>query len=245
MPKFENPAHVPYAEIAGDIDRIFELFDYIDWLQLVGGEVFLYKDIGKVLEHAYRYKARFGKMIIMTNATVFPRGRGIAALKMYGQSCQVQISDYGALSSKKERLVQALEQNGISYVIKPYYEDDQHCGGWIDNTRLEPFAGDAEELERLTARCPQVVMQNMHAFRGKLYRCSNSCFLSEAGVIRPYENDIVCLYGKNHDIDEKRRILDEFYRSPRASCRICRWYECSSGNERRYPAAEQIGRKGK
>ncbi|MDR2507107.1 MAG: hypothetical protein LBD67_03795 [Candidatus Accumulibacter sp.] len=240
IPRFEKPAHTPYSEIVSDLDHIFELFDYIDWLQLVGGEVFMRRDIGEIIEYAFKYKAKFKKMVIMTNATVLPRGTGMAVLKQHGKDCLIQISDYGPLSSKKDYLLKSLEQNEISCVVKQYYGDNQYYGGWIDNTNREPFSGCDEELKSLTAQCPQVVMQNMHSFGGKLYPCCNSCFLSELGAVHSTKADFIDLNDTNISTEEKRAILSTFYLSPHASCRVCRWYDCNNANVRRHPAAEQI-----
>ena len=57
MPEFKKPYDVSYEEMTKDIASIFELFDYIEWLQFVGGEIFLVKYMADVYEYCYKYYA--------------------------------------------------------------------------------------------------------------------------------------------------------------------------------------------
>jgi hypothetical protein len=237
---FEHPADTPLDDIKNDIDHIFELFDYIEWLQLVSGEVFMHRDTDKILRHALLYKDKFDKLIIITNATIVPSQAELDALQLYGEACSIQISDYGKLSAKKAKLTEALEKNNIPFVVKCYHGDEQYFGGWIDNTRFEVFQGSDDELAQMTRACPQVIMQNMHCLNGKLHRCSNSCFLNALGKVTAPLSDYVDLNNDGNSLDDKRKILSSFYSRPRASCRVCGWYKINNENIERFPAAEQI-----
>ena len=63
---------IPYEEVCLDIDACFDLFDHVTWLQFVGGEVYIYRDFAKLLRYVQKYRDRFDRLVIETNATVAP-----------------------------------------------------------------------------------------------------------------------------------------------------------------------------
>lgn len=238
MPAFHNPPVATVAEMQNDIDSLFALFDKIEWLQFVGGEIFTYRHLDEVFEYCKKYAAQFDRLIIETNATVLPTDEEMESLLSYGGKLKVMISDYGELSRARDSLVAIFEQNGIEYSLKKYYGDlnSQHYGGWIDNTFRRDLLEPDIYVEKQSAQCAQVQLENMHVFRGKLHRCSNSLFLSELGVCVPNQGDYVDLHDSTTP-EEKRRIIQDFYRYPRKSCHYCTW---KSGNQaERHSAAEQ------
>ena len=238
MFRFEKPQDVPVENMLRDIDHIFELFDYIEWLQFVGGEIFMHKDMAAVYEYALKYKSQFGKLILMTNATIVPREEEIAVLKKYGKHCEIMISDYGKYSYKCDEMIKVCEEQNIPYVIKSYHGNSQYFDGWIDNTGFIEFSGSEDELKQQRAGCAQVKMKNMHCLNGKLHRCSNSCFMTELGKSKPESRDFVDLNDGSVSLEEKREIIRNFYEDPVASCRVCSWWNVDHAE--RFPAAEQI-----
>ena len=242
MPAFQNPPKATVEEMKSDIDRLFQLFDKIEWLQFVGGEIFTHRQLDEVFEYCKQYSDQFDRLIVETNATIIPTEKEMGSLLSFGDRLKVMISDYGELSKERDTLVAILEQHGIEYVLKKYYGDleNQHFGGWIDNTPCRDLLEPDDYVTRQAAQCAQVRLENMHVFRGKLHRCSNSLFLSELGVCVPNHGDFVNL-NDGGSLEEKRAVIDKFYLYPRKSCHYCTW---KSGNSaERYSAAEQ--KKGK
>ncbi len=242
MPEFKNPYDVSYEDITRDISDIFELFDYIEWLQFVGGEIFLVKYMAEVYEYCLQYKDRFSKLIIETNATIPPREKEIEILRKYGENCEVMISDYGPLSKNIDKYINEFNRNGIKYRLKKYYGDidTQHFGGWIDNTELKDLGETEEEVANLAKDCAQVRIENMHCFKGKLHRCSNSLFMTELGILTPNPYDYLDMRDETMALQEKREIINNFYTVPRKSCHYCTWKNRSNSADKRYSAAEQM-----
>jgi len=240
MPIFKNPPSASYEDMISDIDVLFKLFDNIEWLQFVGGEVFIHKDMANVYNYCQKYKSQFSKLIIETNATVALREEEIDIFVKYGENIKIMISDYGVLSTKKEQYIETFEKNNIPYIIKKYFGDNQHFGGWIDNTALKDYGESDEEVERLVKECAQVRLENMHCFKGKLHRCCNSLFMTELGVIEPNDDDFVNLHDSTLSFEEKRRIIKTFYKHSGKSCRFCAWKNSSIAE--RFSAAKQIER---
>jgi hypothetical protein len=240
IPLFGQVEHVPIEEIVHDIDKMFVLVDYTEWLQFVGGEIFMRSDLWQVHEHCLSYKSRFGKLILVTNATVLPRPQDIEVMRKYGDDIQVQISDYGELSHKIKQLQKMLTDNAIPYVTKRYFGDAQHFGGWVDNTRFVDRGKTEAEVAEQHRNCGQVAMQNYHLYRGHIQGCARSLLASALGKITPAARDYVNLNDDTKSIAEKKDIIRHFNDSPRVSCRSCVSF---SETVERFPAAEQISRK--
>ncbi len=136
IPAFQNPPCATVEEMQADIDGLFTLFDHIEWLQFVGGEIFTHKHLEGVFAYCKKYSSQFDRLIIETNATVLPTDQELPTLLSFGEKLKVMISDYGELSKRRDQFVEILERNRIEYVLKKYHGDvaDQHFGGWIDNT---------------------------------------------------------------------------------------------------------------
>lgn len=238
MPAFTNPVDASVSEMKRDIDLLFELFDRIEWLQFVGGEIFLHHGMAEIYEYCQKYRNQFDKLILETNATLLPRESEIEALCKYGSDANVMISDYGPLSTKINEFTQLLEKNGIPYVLKKYHSEDQHCGGWIDNTGRRNYGESHEAVVRQYPKCPQMRIENMHSYRGKLYSCPNSLFMGELGVLVPNERDYVDLLDDTQALEKKREVVSKFYAEPPVACHYCMWKYADT--VKRYPAAEQL-----
>ena len=238
MPAFEHPPCATVEELEADIDALFALFGHIEWLQFVGGEIFTHKHLDEVFGYCGKYSAQFDRLIVETNATLLPTDRELESLLSYGGKLKVMISDYGGLSKAKDAFVRICEENGIEYVLKRYYgvPESQHFGGWIDNTPCRDLLEPDDYVTEQAARCAQVRLENMHVFRGKLHRCSNSLFLSELGVCVPNRGDYVDLHDGS-SLEEKRALIRRFYDYPRKSCHYCTWK--SGDSAERFGAAEQ------
>ncbi|MCL2218297.1 MAG: radical SAM protein [Chitinispirillia bacterium] len=237
MPDFKKPYDAPAEDMKRDIDSIFALFDKIEWLQFVGGEIFLHKDMARVYAHCRKYIGKFDRLILETNATLLPREDEIAVLREYGSACKMMISDYGELSARRDKVIEILQKAGIEIVIKKYYGEDQHFGGWIDNTGLRDYGEPNNVVVEKAASCAQVRLENMHCFQGKLHRCSNSLFMMELGLFEPYDRDYLDLCDNSLSVSEKRAIIGDFYKTPRKSCRFCTWKD--GADAKRFSAAGQ------
>lgn len=238
MPAFKNPVDATVEEMERDIDNLFVLFDRIEWLQFVGGEIFLHTGMAQVYDYCHRYEDKFSKLILETNATLPPRPKEIDALHSFGDRANVMISDYGAVSRGKKEFIRAFEENGIPYILKKYYGEDQHFGGWIDNTGRRDYGESDETVAKLYPNCPQMRIENMHCYRGKLHLCPNSLFLSELKLFEPNEKDFVDLNDGAKSLEEKQKIIRQFYKYPPKSCHYCMWKYAATMP--RYSAAEQL-----
>jgi len=230
---------IPFEDVCQDIDACFDLFDRVQWLQFVGGEIYIYRRFADLLRYAQKYRDRFERIVIETNATVAPSTDEQAAMLEYGKDIFVYISNYGVLSRKRDEFVAFMDQKGIDHSLKEYHGEEQYFGGWIDNTNPQDLKEPGDVLEVNAKNCPQSRIRNMHVYDGKLYRCSNSCFMMEMGLFPAKERDFVDLRDQSYSREEKREIISEFYDFARFSCRFCK--QKYMHILPRSPAAEQIG----
>ncbi|MDE6993220.1 MAG: hypothetical protein K2P41_02150 [Lachnospiraceae bacterium] len=228
---------IPFEDVCRDIDACFDLFDHVEWLQFVGGEVFVYRDFAKLLNYVQKYRDRFDRIIIETNATIFPSEEEQAAILSYGQDISIYISNYGDLSRARDQFVEFTEKHQIECNLKKYHGEEQYFNGWIDNTDPHDLKEPGDVLEVNARNCPQARLRNMHCYDGKLHRCSNSCFMLEMGLFPPKDRDFVDLRDDSVSREEKREIIRQFYDYARRSCRYCR--QKYMAVLPRYPAAEQ------
>ena len=229
---------IPFEDVCRDIDACFDLFDRVEWLQFVGGEVYIYEDFAKLLRYVQKYRDRFDKLIIETNATVAPSPTEQAAMLEYGKDLFVFISNYGELSYECDKFVAFMEANGIEHSLKKYHGEDQYFNGWIDNTNPYDLKEPGDVLEVNSKNCPQNKIKNMHVYDGKLHRCSNSCFMLEMGLFPPKERDFIDLRDNSIPRAEKREIIKDFYEYARHSCKYCK--QKYMAVLPRHPAAQQV-----
>ena len=229
---------IPFEDVCRDIDACFDLFERVEWLQFVGGEVYIYRDFAKLLDYAQKYRDRFDKLVIETNATVAPNDEEQAAMLGYGEDLYVYISNYGDLSYQRDEFVKFMDANGIEHSLKKYHGEDQYFDGWIDNRNPHDLKEPGDVLEVNAKNCPQNRLKNMHVYDGKLHRCSNSCFMLELGAFQPKERDFIDLRDETVSREEKREIIGEFYDYARQSCRYCK--QKYMAILPRYPAAMQV-----
>jgi hypothetical protein len=229
---------IPLEDVCRDIDACFDLFDRVEWLQFVGGEVYIYNDFARLLRYAQKYRERFDRLVIETNATVMPSDDEQAAMLEYGKDLYVYISNYGDLSYARDKFVAFMDEHGIEHSLKKYHGEDQYFNGWIDNTNPRDLKEPGDVLEVNSKNCPQNRLKNMHVYDGKLHRCSNSCFMQELGVFPPKERDFVDLRVESITREEKREIIGEFYDYARRSCKYCmqKYMDVLP----RHPAAQQM-----
>jgi hypothetical protein len=236
MPRFTSPRHEAPEDLIKDTDGYFTLIDYIKYFHYVGGEVFTRKDMAPVYEHCLRYADQFGTLRIITNGTLLPCPDDLTVLRQFGEKLEIQISDYGVLS-KTGQLTALLEDSRIPYTLKTYHGDQQHFGGWTDNTQFADLGLTASELKDHFQNCGNRLINCYHAYQGKMYGCPPMWCTHALGITEPNREDYIDLYDSKMTREEKRNIIAHFGRIPYSLCHACVTY---SEKSRRFPAAQQM-----
>ncbi len=101
-------------------DCFFDKVDVIKEFVLIGGEPFLYKELGEIITYiGERYREKIIDFTITTNGTILPKQEILELCGKY--NVVIRISNYSStlryLEGKYEKLTEKLKENGISYIL--------------------------------------------------------------------------------------------------------------------------------
>lgn len=233
-PYHQNPINFPKESIFRDIDKFFEIYDWIDHFDIEGGESLLHPDLFQIIDKAFNYKKHFKKLHILTNGTLLPSEQLIDSCK--SREVLFIIDNYGDLSCKKNELIEILTANNIEYRIDKYYGKDQYFDGWVDFGDMQNKNYSAEKKQDVFDNCRQAQVNAPYIKNGKIYLCS----IQAAGVehIPLINGEYINLLDDSVSIQERINIASNFGKKPLTTCNFCKGFDAESGE--RYPAAEQL-----
>ncbi len=139
-----------FESVKKSADSFFKNVDIVKEFVLIGGEPFLYKDLGKAIEYiGQNYREKMIMFSITTNGTITPDDTLIALIKKYDVT--VRISDYSYtlpnLKKNYEKLLGKLQE--IKTVLLDTSKDQ-----WFDYGFFEVDNGEDEErLKRIFKTC--------------------------------------------------------------------------------------------
>lgn len=199
MPYFKEPKDRPLEEVKEDLDVYFKYVSYVNFLNLLGGEPFLYPYLAEVLEYlGENYGKKIGHIEIFTNGTVLPRENELELMRKY--AITVGISDYTKNIPYGKRLgeiLSALEENKVS-VRREIYSEWLDFGFPENNYQITKD----ETMEEHFTNCGEV-------FRGlfdkKYYYCHLNTSAVRANIFPDNKNDYFDLSG-----DVKKMELLEY-----------------------------------
>lgn len=117
-------------DIKKDLMVLFENVQYIEQLQIQGGEPLLYSDLAELIDFLYENRDKVHEIVIATNGSLIPDDFLIESLKR--NSVCVRISNYGIAQESGSKLVEKLKQNNIRYYVYPFASGKSlwyECGG--------------------------------------------------------------------------------------------------------------------
>ena len=188
------------------MDSVDSLYEF----RVVGGEPFINKQIGKVINKLLQYET-IKEIVIYTNATIIPKGENFECLK--NDKIFVEITDYGSLSRRKDELIKLLKENNIRFTsIIPV---------WTDSGKLKfQNASEKELLDKFNNCC---MIDKTTILNGKLYRCPFSANAHNLKAIPENKDDIVDLGDENKSIDELKTEIAKLHESKKylEACKYC------------------------
>lgn len=242
-PYFENPPHYEYDVIEKTIDKMFEVVDYIEWIEFSGGEPLIHKDLDKMIHKIMEYGDRFDKLLIMTNGTILPKGSLADAFIKYHDRMLVMLSHYGDLSTHAEEFIEFCEKNDVGLDVKRYYGEEQHFGGWVDYGDFEKRERTTEELETIYHNCGATKMQGCFTTHGgQMHWCVPSARgMKLTGKIPDNKDEYIDLFDETMTIEMQReKILEMQSRKWISACEYCVGDLGTTDPDKRFKAAEQV-----
>ena len=125
MPHYTSPNHRDVEIIKSDIDKFFDITDYVSVFHLVGGEPFLHPRMKDVIEYVlHNHIEQIDKFIITTNGTILPNDSILQLLKT--NDVILSVSDYTDklehIQKKVEKVIETLKDWDINYYVRTEIE---------------------------------------------------------------------------------------------------------------------------
>jgi hypothetical protein len=201
MPSYRKPRDCDTALLLEAIDRIMSCAAFIYHMEVLGGEVFLNRDLAVIIATLSQYDNIF-QIDVITNGTMLPDKELLIALKR--DNICVVVNDYGAVSKKKDTLLALLGEIGVKNRLNKHW-------AWADLGKLSPRNRDAAQLTALFQRCNfRTCTELLH---GELHRCPRSSHGMNTGLMRRYDDDYVNVYDKTvgtAELKEQiRRLIED------------------------------------
>ena len=233
MPYYKNPSDLNKEDVKKQIDQYFAVVDYVECLNLLGGEPFLYDGLADVIEYiGDRYRAKLEHLQIFTNGMILPDTRLLDV--MYKYRVEVQISDYTIEVPYEQRLqqmAQILQERDIRYSVVG--SDRWGDFGFPENPNQITEHGLEEFFEKCKAPFRGL-------YKGRVYFCHLETSAIRAGLFQDNENDYFDLQQQDEKI--KLKFLEFDFGFSKLGgltfCSVCRG--CDPANKLTVPAAKQL-----
>lgn len=232
VPFYEKSVTYDLNRLKEDFDALFKYVDYVFCYTLLGGEPFLYKQIGEFVQYlAESYRDKIGTIKIITNGTLLPKQETLDALRKF--NVWVSVSDYTECVPYQKRLGelrQIFENNGVDYTIA---KQSKWLAFGFPNA---PVSVDKANCAAHMKSCSPI----FHGYNDKkIFYCHVAWSAEKIGKYVLQEKDFVDLeklpVSDRHVIAEHclGNIKDGYV----SFCRVCGG--CGKDNENVVPAGEQ------
>lgn len=239
-PYIENPIHTPLEMVRKEIEKFFEVWDFSERVELVGGEPLMHPQILEIAKEVFKYSDKFDNMRITTNATILPSDDLCEFISSCDKFVDFCVDDYGEYSKNLEQLTRKLEKYDIPYRIDVYHGEEQRFGGWVDFGDFTLINDDDIANVRWLA-CPNRTANCIRVNQGKCFLCSYAVSLYYVKKILPSDGSYLDLFDDTMTVQEKKELVSKFYSFTIEACRYCKGYDSES---ERFPGPpEQVIRK--
>lgn len=230
IPFRTNPRMDSFDLIIESYNKMKNVCDYIENIDLFGGEPLIHPEIDKITNYFVEEKS-CGKVTIITNGTIVPNDNLVQILK--SPKCMIRMSDYGGLSKKKEEIISLCKREKINYEVTNYQYWD----------KLPPFRHANETAEQLDSKFNACTTNMFYIKNGKLFQCVvlAGLYNLEEQVIPDYEKNYIDLQRENTELlinDIKKYIRQLHERRHLDACKYCPGSHCIHFEDKQ-PVAEQ------
>ena len=242
VPNILNPKHTDLLITYQEMEKFFQVFDYVDRIEFIGGEPLMHPHIAEIVQEATKYKEQFGYMRITTNATIVPNEKLLQVLRGSGCKYDFIVDNYGELSANFDNLIKVLDDNNITYRVDVYYgkRENQRFGGWIDFGDFKDQSYTEEQLNYNFEHCTAMKNNFCCTNNGKVFPCCYAMAGYLQGKLPLVKGEYIDLFDDGISLEEKRNIASSFGKKILKACGFCNSFD--TVNSVRYCAAEQVER---
>lgn len=194
---YQKPYHVEIKTIECSIDRLLKVVGHISTVGLLGGEPFLYPELGEVIDYLCD-KNQIDHIRIVTNGTVIPKNKALY-VKMAHHKVYVQINEYQCSSDSAKRLSEILQAANVQVHYVDRFKDK-----WRKyNASLCEY--NEEKLEEQFLRCHMMCRSILN---GKFFYCPRSAHGNDLNIFE--ENNYIDLLSMESEevlVDKLQRLI--------------------------------------
>ena len=217
MQYYKNPINSSFQSVKKSVDTVMSCIDYLSEFRVIGGEPFMNKEIGKIINLLKTYN-NLSKIIIYTNATIIPKGENLEALKDERVSLDItRYRTHGHSVNNHEKLITVLKNNNINYITHT-------ADKWTDSGRVKKYKRTEKALKNIFLNC--CVGDTLSILNGKLYRCPFSANAHNINAIPFNADDIVDLFDYEDLELVKSKLIKLYTRKDRSeyltACKYCK-----------------------
>lgn len=194
MQYYEQPKNGDFDEIKSSIDSLCSIVDGINEFRVIGGEPFMNKEIGLILDLLIA-ESRVRQIVIYTNGTIIPRHELIARIS--SPKVLMLVTDYGPLSPRMEQLIELMDTHRIAYYRRP-------AENWTDCATITKHNRSKEEHKQVFNDC---CCKNLFTImNGKLFRCPFSANADRLHAVPDLTADYVNLLSTQSTSELKEAV---------------------------------------
>jgi len=162
--------------------------DDISEFRIIGGEPLMNRNWSKIVKGIINNNPK-RKIYVYTNGTIAPKDEQLKSFN--NNDVNFIITDYGKLSRNSDKLIEKLNNHGITYVRTP-------AENWLDCGTIKQHKRNVSELEEVFKQCCVKYVYTL--LNGKLYRCP---FIANADNLKAIPNNpvnYVDLFSKKNNV---------------------------------------------
>lgn len=235
VPQNRHPKHMELSMLKSSIDDFFKAVDFVDFMDIAGGEPLLYPEIESLIEYVgSHYRSKIRKLYVTTNGTLLPSEHLCKLMNQYNGL--FNIDDYTNSISSDRCILSEIEKMckkyNCNYRINTVDKWIDLSFGKANNTILSE-----DELAAYFIACQQ---EWPELYDSKIFCCDYSTYAARAGLINLYKDEAFDL--EKYD-SQKRMELFEYGRgySEKGYVEMCKQCAGYLGINRNYvEVAEQV-----
>ena len=202
MQYYNNPKNSNFNDLIKSIKVTMSSIDYLSEFRVIGGEPFMNKEIGKIVNFIKTFN-NCSRIVIFTNATIIPKNENLKALIDDRVSLDITRYKTNKHSLKNhEKLVQVLNDNSIKFI-------SHTADKWTDSGRIKKYVRTENELKNVFLNC--CVGDVLSILNGKIYRCPFSANAYNINAIPYAKEDVIDLLKENIDKIHMREKIKKIY----------------------------------
>lgn len=238
IPYFKEQKHDTLENIISEIGAIFQIYDFVERVDISGGEALLHPDIEQIVDYTANFKEQFGSLRIISNGTILPRTELLRIMQRHGEQYGFLLDDYGHLSHKIVRTQELLNECFIPYKVNIYHGENQYCDGWIDFGDFAYRGYSDEQTSRVFQNCHTSENPCITLFERDAYFCVRSMLGYKFGHYDLSAAERIDLRQNHQLLAINRQKAAAFGKYPPVGCKYCNGFDTQ--NSERFPAAEQL-----